>query len=83
MAKSHHKRQLNFFLSHITAHLAPKKSSSHRSWTPAPDMGNQRNLKTERRPDKTRSRLALCAADRFVLTFCFFFVKEKERSKNL
>ena len=29
-------------------------------------------------PDKTRSSLALCAADRFVLTFSFFLVKQKE-----
>jgi len=58
MAKTHHERQLDFFLSHITAHLAPKKPSSLRSWTPAPDLGNHHNLKPEREPDKTRSRLA-------------------------
>ena len=58
MAKSHHKRQLDFFLSRSANRLMLKKSSSHRSWTPAPDLGNQRNMKTVRKPDKTRSSVA-------------------------
>ncbi len=80
--KVHHERQPKAFLGAQPPFLAQKTFGSHRSWTPAPDMGNQRNLKTERKPDKTRSRRALCVADRFVLTFWFFFVKEKEHSKN-
>ena len=63
--------------------IAQKRFEHPSIASPAPDLGNQRNLKTERQPDKTRSRLALCVADRFVLAFCFFFVKEKESMKNL
>ena len=39
-------------------------------------------MKPEREPEQTRSRLALSVGDRLVLTFCFFFVKEKENIKN-
>jgi hypothetical protein len=37
--KEPHERQLDFFLSHLATLLAPKKSSSLRSCTPAPDLG--------------------------------------------
>ena len=49
--------------------------------TPAPVFRNQGYLKPEREPDKTRSRVALRVVDRFVLTFWFFFVKEKGHVK--
>jgi hypothetical protein len=35
------------------------------------------------KPDKMRSRVALCEAVRFVLTFSFFFVKEKEQRNKV
>jgi hypothetical protein len=73
---------LKLFLAHKQLCITQKTFGSHRSWTPAPDLGNQRSLKTEREPDKTRSRRVLCVADRFVLTFWFFFVKEKERKES-
>jgi hypothetical protein len=30
--------------------------------------------------EKTPGRLAMCGCNRFFLTFCFFLVKQKERS---
>ncbi len=95
-SKSHHERQLSFRLAHRLPCLACLHSSSLRSWTPAPGLPNHHNLKTERKPDQTRSRVALCGADRLVLNTChtywlkdafaslpcFFFVKEKESIKN-
>jgi hypothetical protein len=39
-------------------------------------------LLTQRAARPNAEQFSLCVADRLVLTFCFFFVKEKESIKN-
>ncbi|MHB8402008.1 MAG: hypothetical protein ACYDCN_08340 [Bacteroidia bacterium] len=61
----------------------PKKSSSHLSWTPAALRELAPSLLENRAQARQNAEQSCqCVADRFVLTFCFFFVKQKESIKR-